>query len=113
MYNNVHYLKYYQDKKVVVADNVWLEKLKPIFENEKIKKYGHNIKFDIEVMNSLGIHVAGVAADSMIASYLLDSGSRQHNLDTVTFKEFNHQKITKEDLLGKGKESKRGRPLSH
>ncbi|MFH1582883.1 MAG: DNA polymerase I [Candidatus Falkowbacteria bacterium] len=82
----------------------WLKKLKPIFEDEKIKKYGHNIKYDIEVMASLGIEVKGVAADSMIASYLLNPGSRQHNLDAVTFSEFNHQKITKEDLLGKGKE---------
>ncbi len=86
------------------TDNVWLEKLKPIFENEKIKKYGHNIKYDIEVMASLGVNVKGVAADSMIASYLLNPGSRQHNLDAVTFSEFNHQKITKEDLLGKGKD---------
>ena len=85
-------------------DNLWLEKLKPIFKDEKIKKYGHNIKYDIEVMASLGINVKGVAADSMVASYLLNPGSRQHNLDAVTFNEFNHQKITKEDLLGKGKD---------
>jgi DNA polymerase-1 len=51
-------------------------------------------------MASLGISVKGVAADSMVASYLLNPGSRQHNLDAVTFSEFNHQKITKEDLLG-------------
>jgi len=94
----------YQDKKNTATDNLWLKKLKPILENEQIKKYGHNIKFDVEVMASQGIAVRGVAADSMIASYLLDPGSRQHNLDTVTFKHFNHQKITKEDLLGKGKE---------
>ncbi len=82
----------------------WLEKLKPIFENAEIKKYGHNIKYDIEVMASSGIKVKGAAADSMIASYLLNPGSRQHNLDIVTFSEFGHQKISKEDLLGKGKE---------
>jgi len=84
--------------------NEWLEMLKPIFEDKKIKKYGHNIKYDIEVMASLGIKVRGLAGDSMIASYLLNPGSRQHNLDAVTFAEFNFQKITKEDLLGKGRE---------
>ncbi|MDO8667491.1 MAG: DNA polymerase I [bacterium] len=93
----------YQNKKAA-AENAWLDKLKPIFENEKIKKFGHNVKFDVEVMASLGVKTAGVAADSMIASYLLDPGSRQHNLDAVAFKEFNHKKITKEDLLGKGRE---------
>ncbi|MDP2736668.1 MAG: DNA polymerase I [bacterium] len=94
----------YREMEASKANNKWLEILKPIFEDEKIKKYGHNIKFDIEVMASLDIKVKGVAADSMIASYLLNPGSRQHNLDAVTFSEFNHQKITKEDLLGKGKE---------
>ena len=82
----------------------WLERLKPIFEDEKIKKYGHNIKYDLEVMASLGVNVRGVAADSMIMSYLLNPGTRQHNLDGLTFSEFNHQKITKEDLLGKGRD---------
>jgi len=86
------------------GNSSWLEKLKPVFEDEKIKKFGHNIKYDIEVMASSGIKVKGVAVDSMIASYLLNPGSRQHNLDAVTFSEFNHQKITKKDLLGEGKE---------
>lgn len=85
-------------------NNLWLDKLRPIFEDEKIKKYGHNIKFDVEVMASCGLKVKGAAADSMIASYLLNPGSRQHNLDAVTFSEFNHEKITKEDLLGRGRE---------
>jgi len=86
------------------VENVWLGKLKPIMEDEKIKKYGHNIKFDVEVMVSQGIEVRGVAADSMVASYVLNPGSRQHNLDAVTFSEFNHSKITKVDLMGKGKD---------
>lgn len=93
------------DDKQIKADRMkWLNKLKPIFEDEKIKKYGHNIKYDIEVMASQGINVSGVEADSMIMSYLLNPGSRQHNLDTVTFSELNWQKISKEDLLGKGRE---------
>jgi DNA polymerase I len=92
----------YKDK--VQNRKDWLEKLRPIFENEKIKKFGHNLKFDIEVMASQGIKVNGAAGDSMIASYLLNPGGRQHNLDAVTFSEFNFQKITKDDLLGKGKE---------
>ncbi|MDO9399762.1 MAG: DNA polymerase I, partial [bacterium] len=87
-----------------IKNNKWLEKLKPIFNNEKIKKYGHNIKFDIEVMASLEIKTAGVAGDSMIASYLLNPGGRKHNLDIVTFNELNFQKITKKDLLGEGRD---------
>ncbi|MDP2708973.1 MAG: DNA polymerase I [bacterium] len=87
-----------------LKENTWLEQLKPVFEDEKIKKYGHNIKFDVEVMASRGIKVKGVAADSMIMSYLLNPGSRQHNLDAVAFSQLNFQKISKEDLLGTGRD---------
>jgi DNA polymerase I len=82
----------------------WINKLKPIFEDAKIKKYGHNVKYDVEVMASYDINAKGVDGDSMIISYLLNPGSRQHNLDTVSFTELNWQKITKEDLLGKGRD---------
>ncbi|MBU0647248.1 MAG: DNA polymerase I [Patescibacteria group bacterium] len=85
-------------------DNKWIEKLKPIFEDGEIKKYGHNIKYDIKVITSIGIKAKGTAGDSMIASYLLNPGSRKHNLDIVTFNEFNFQKISKKDLLGDGKD---------
>lgn len=103
-FKNADLFNYQEKKNENRASHKWLEKLKPILEDEKIKKYGHNIKFDIEVLASYGIKVKGVAADSMIASYLLNPGGRQHNLDAVTFSEFSHEKITKEDLLGKGRD---------
>lgn len=82
----------------------WLEELKPIFENEKIKKSGHNIKFDIRVMRNNGIETAGADFDTMVASYLLNPGTRQHNLDALAFAELGHEKISKDDLLGKGRD---------
>lgn len=84
--------------------NKWLQELKPIFENEKIKKYGHNMKFDIRVMKNNGVDVGGVEFDTMIASYLLNPGTRQHNLDALTFSELGFEKITKDELLGKGRD---------
>ena len=84
--------------------NVWLEKLKLVLEDGDVKKFGHNIKYDIKVMACNGVNVQGVEFDTMIASYLLNPGTRQHNLDALTFTELGHQKITKEDLIGKGKE---------
>jgi len=90
--------------KVSIQMYPWLEKLKPILENKNIKKFGHNIKFDIRVMTSQGIDVAGVAFDTMIASYLLSPGTHQHNLDAVVFSELGFEKINKEDLLGKGRD---------
>ncbi|MDD5032134.1 MAG: DNA polymerase I [Patescibacteria group bacterium] len=82
----------------------WLIKLKPIFANPGIKKYGHNIKFDTRVIEAQGIKVEGIAFDTMIASYLLNPGTRQHNLDALTFSELGFEKISKDDLLGKGRE---------
>ncbi|MEK7098200.1 MAG: 5'-3' exonuclease H3TH domain-containing protein, partial [Patescibacteria group bacterium] len=46
----------------------WLEKLRPILENEKIKKYGHNTKFDLRVSEGKGMKVRGIVFDTMIAS---------------------------------------------
>ncbi|MFA4941828.1 MAG: DNA polymerase I [Patescibacteria group bacterium] len=82
----------------------WLNKLAPIFSDPKIKKYGHNIKFDVRVIEAKGIKVEGISFDTMIASYLLNPGTRQHNLDALTFSELGFEKISKDDLLGKGKE---------
>lgn len=82
----------------------WLESLRGMLEDEKIKKHGHNIKFDWRVLRHQGIEVAGVDFDTMIASYLLNPGSRQHSLDSVVFTEFGFEKISTDDLLGKGRD---------
>ncbi len=81
-----------------------MEKLAKIFANEKIKKNAHNAKFDIKVLEKQGLVVNGLDFDTMIASYLLNPGGRQHNLDALTFTEFGFEKINKTDLLGKGRD---------
>ena len=99
----------YKSQRSIVKDQLskahpWLKKLKPIFENEKIRKNAHNMKFDIRVMRSNGVDTKGIYFDTMIASYLLNPGTRQHNLDALTFTELGHEKITKADLLGTGRD---------
>lgn len=76
-----------------------LKQIKPILEDEKIKKYGHNIKYDIEVMHNYDINVKGISFDTRVASYILNPGNRQHNLDVITFSHFGHQKINTNDLF--------------
>lgn len=95
---------YREQKKEPAGKHPWLENLQPIFAAEKIKKSGHNIKFDLAVLKSAGLLVRGLEFDTMIASYLLNPGSRQHNLDAVAFSELGFEKISKDDLLGKGRE---------
>lgn len=81
----------------------WLEKLVPIFSDKKILKHGHNMKFDIRVLRANGVETVGADFDTMVASYLLNPGTRQHNLDSLALSELNFDKISKAELCGAGK----------
>ncbi|MFA6171394.1 MAG: DNA polymerase I [Patescibacteria group bacterium] len=80
-----------------------VSRLKPILNNPKIKKVGQNIKFDYKILKAFGMEMEGIYFDTMIASYILNPGTRQHGLDALAFSEFGFEKISKEELLGKGK----------
>jgi len=95
-----------EKKNIVEGNEKWLEKLKPIFTDEKIKKTAHNAKFDVRVLKNKGVEVKGLDFDTMIASYLLNPGTRGHGLDALTFTELGFEKISKNDLLGTGKDKK-------
>ncbi|OGY49979.1 MAG: DNA polymerase I [Candidatus Buchananbacteria bacterium RIFCSPHIGHO2_02_FULL_40_13] len=73
-----------------------------IFKNPKIKKIGHNIKYDLAVLKESGVEVKGIYFDTMVASYLLNPGNRQHNLDTLAFIELGYQMQPISDLIGTG-----------
>jgi DNA polymerase-1 len=84
-----------------------LEALRPVFENPAIRKLGQNIKYDMIVLRNVGVNLAGVAFDTMIASYLLDAGGRSHNIDDMAQKFLGHTTIKIDQLIGKGKSQKR------
>ncbi|MFP4514448.1 MAG: DNA polymerase I [Parcubacteria group bacterium] len=84
-------------------NNKWLEELKPIFNNEKIGKIGHNVKFDLRLMKAQGLEVKGLVFDTKIAAYLINPGNRQHSLDALTENELDWEKINSDDLVGKGR----------
>ncbi len=73
-------------------------------------KIGHNIKFDLQMLRNIDIDVAGPFADTMIMSYLLDSGERLHNLDEVCLRYLHEVKIKTSELLD-AKGSILGAPL--
>lgn len=89
----------------VKANPIWLEKLKPVLENEKIQKFGHNLKYDLAILKQAGIVLAPISFDSMVASYILNPGSRGHGLDNLAFEVFGYQMQPITDLIGKGKDA--------
>ncbi len=77
--------------------------LKRLLESARHKKIGHNIKYDLLVLQNAGISLGGAHFDTMLASYLLNAGTRQHNLDTLAFNELGYQMQPIDELIGKGK----------
>lgn len=80
-----------------------LQALKPIFENNLISFYGHNVKYDLQVLANYEIFIKNISFDTILASYLLSSHSRQHSLDHLSLERFGKIKISVESLTGKGK----------
>jgi DNA polymerase-1 len=88
--------------RVLPADRV-TERLKRIFEDQSVAKIGHNIKFDCLALRELGIKVAGVSFDTMIAAFLLEPMGRSYSLDGLAEALFGHTMIPISELIGKGK----------
>lgn len=84
-----------------------LDRLKPILENDSIRKYGQNLKFDTAIFAHHNIEVQNVYFDSMLASYVLNPSNRQHGLDALAEKLLDYTMIPIKDLIGSGKSQKR------
>ena len=80
-----------------------LEALRPILGDPAIEKVGQNIKYDMLALERAGVELAGPVTDTMILSYLLESGERNHNLDQLSQRLLDHTMIPITDLIGKGK----------
>jgi DNA polymerase-1 len=80
-----------------------IDKFKPIFENESVKKIGQNLKFDILVLKNYGVDVKGDFFDTMIAHYLIQPELR-HGMDYLAEIYLKYKTISYEDICGpKGK----------
>jgi len=80
-----------------------VKKLKNLLENRHIGFYGHNLKYDYQVLLNDGIKIANIVFDTIIASYILNSNNRQHSLDALSLQYFGKVKISTSALIGKGK----------
>ena len=79
-----------------------LNALKPILENPQIKKVGQNLKYDMSVLAQQGIDLRGVAFDTMLESYVLDSVATRHDMDSLAQHYLDKQTISFTDIAGKG-----------
>lgn len=80
-----------------------LTALKPLLENPKRLKVGHHLKYDAHVLANHKIHLQGIAFDTLLESYVLDSTATSHDMDSLALKYLNLTTTTFEDIAGKGK----------
>ena len=80
-----------------------LDAMKPILEDDNLKKVGQNLKYDMSVLaEDAGITLRGVAFDTMLESYVLDSVATRHDMDSLSLKYLGHKTIGFEEIAGKG-----------
>lgn len=79
-----------------------LQLLKPLLEDPRKYKVGQNLKYDRSVLLNHGVQLAGIAYDTMLESYVLNSIGSRHNMDDLAQKYLGHTTIRFEDIAGKG-----------
>ncbi len=79
-----------------------LKALQPFLEDEKQLKVGQNLKYDKNVFANYHIELKGIAFDTMLESYVLDSTASRHNMDSMALKYLGYKTITFEEVAGKG-----------
>lgn len=77
--------------------------IKPLLEDPKALKVGQNLKYDRHILLNHGIDLQGIAHDTMLQSYVLDSTATRHDMDSLAEKYLNRSTIHFEDIAGKGK----------
>ena len=85
-----------------LSEKFVLETLKPLLEDPEQKKIGQHIKYDMNVLKRYDINLQGVAYDTMLESYVLNSTATRHDMDSLALKYLGVNTIHFEDIAGKG-----------
>lgn len=88
-----------------------LGRLKMILEDPRVRKTGHNIKYDFIVFRNENITMRGIAFDTMIASYLINPNKTNHSLNEIAMDYLGTKKLTFNDVIGKDKKNFREVPI--
>ena len=80
-----------------------LRPLRELLADPAVRKAGHNVKYDWLVLRRAGVELAGVAYDSMLASFVLDPGRRSHAIDELARERLSLRMRTYQELVGRGR----------
>ncbi len=92
----------YDDAPAQLDRSAVLQRLRPLLEDESKKKVGQNLKYDSNVLLNHGIQLRGIAFDTMLESYVLNSTASRHDMDSLALKYLGLTTIHFEDVAGKG-----------
>jgi len=85
-----------------ISEEQIIKVLKTICNDPAILKIGHNIKYDLRILDKYNVNMTSIA-DTMLLSYALDNGITKHNMDDLAYLHFQHSNIKFKELVGSGK----------
>ncbi|MBL0285230.1 MAG: DNA polymerase I [Zoogloea sp.] len=92
---------HYADAPAQLALAEVLEKLKPWLESDAHRKLGQNLKYDAHILANHGIRLAGIAEDTLLESYVLES-DKSHDMDSLASRHLGIKTLTYAEVCGKG-----------
>lgn len=93
---------HYPDAPVQLERAAVLDALRPLLTDPAIEKIGQHGKYDLHVLRRHGVEVAGYGQDTLLESFVLNSGSARHDLDSLARRYLGYDTVKYEDLCGKG-----------
>jgi DNA polymerase I len=82
-----------------------LADLRAVLEDESIEKIAHDIKPIVLRLRRAGVTLRGIAFDTQVASYVIDPGRRDHEIESLALEKFAHRRLAREEVTGKGREA--------
>ena len=98
----IPFAHHYEGAPEQLSEGEVLGALKPLLENPAVKKVGQNLKYDKHVLINHGINLQGIADDTMLMSYVLNSTSSRHDMDTLASNYLDESTTKYEEVAGKG-----------